>query len=155
MKFVSIVTDNPKMALAQIHAELGPDAVVVSVRKHSTSMSWLWPSRQIEVTACVPEQSPEIKAETRKEYSKVNPSKSMALERPYSRPSDGRWRSIGWLEANGLLPMFTRQLEEKVHRLYGDQSLPTMQEEWTAITDLIICHWLPGRQTMGATGRPH
>jgi flagellar biosynthesis GTPase FlhF len=155
MKFVSIVADNPKEALMQIHAELGPEAVVVSVRKRSTGISWLWPSRQIEVTACVPQKLPEVQEETRKEYDRVLPSKTMAMERPAVRPRDGRWRSLGWLEANGLLPAFTRQLEEKVHRLYGDKSLPTMQEEWTAITDLIICHWLPGQKTMAGTGRPH
>ncbi len=155
MKFVSIVADNPQEALMQIHAELGPEAVVVSVRKRSTGISWLWPSRQIEVTACVPQKLPEVQEETRKEYDRVLPSKTMAMERPAVRPRDGRWRSLGWLEANGLLPAFTRQLEEKVHRLYGDKSLPTMQEEWTAITDLIICHWLPGQKTMAGTGRPH
>ena len=33
MKYISIVAENAAAALAQIHAELGPDAVVVSVRK--------------------------------------------------------------------------------------------------------------------------
>jgi len=157
MKLVSIVADNPAAALVQVHAQLGPEAVIVSVRKHSTGIPWLWPSRQIEVTACVPQKPPEIKRETppKVEHNRIFPSKTMALEKPASRPSDGRWRSIGWLEANGLLPVFTKQLEEKVHRLYGEEPLPTIQEEWTAITDLIICHWLPGRQTMAGTGRPH
>ncbi len=155
MKLVSIVADNPAAALVQVHAQLGPEAVIVSVRKRSTGISWLWPSRQIEVTACVPQKSPEVKEEIIPKIGPKRTSKTMAMERPALRPLDGRWRSIGWLEVNGLLPMFTRQLEEKVHRLYGEEPLPTMQEEWTAITNLIICHWLPARETMAGTGRPH
>ena len=79
----------------------------------------------------------------------------MALQKLALKPSDGRWRSIAWLESNGLLPAFTNQLEEKVYKLYGEKPLPTMQKEWSAITDLIICHWLPSRQAMEGTGRPH
>ncbi|HTR42092.1 MAG TPA: hypothetical protein VMH87_10800, partial [Pseudomonadales bacterium] len=106
-------------------------------------------------TACVPQKPLAAEEETKKIHNQIFPSKTMAMERPAARSSRGHWRSIGWLEANGLLPMFTKQLEEKVHRLYGEEPLPTMQEEWTAITDLIICHWLPVRQTMAGTGRPH
>jgi len=159
MKFVSIVADSPNAALIQVHDQLVPDAVVVSVRKmHRDGISWFWPNnRKIEVTACVPQKPGEVKKEPVPEpqTNRVFPRKRMAMERPASTPSDGKWRSIGWLEANGLLPVFTEQLEEKVHKLYGDGALATMQTEWTAITDLIICHWLPGRETMAGTGRPH
>lgn len=54
-----------------------------------------------------------------------------------------------------MLPAFTKQLEEKIRVLYGDKPLPTMQTEWSAITDLIICHWLPQRGETVRTGRPH
>ena len=159
MKLVSIVADSPNAALVQVHEQLGPDAVIVSVRKmRREGISWLWPGpKRIEVTACVPQQPPEVKKEVRArpENNRYFPTNKMAIERPPARAFDGRWRSVGWLEANGLLPLFTKQLEEKVYKLYGEEPLPTMQKEWTAITDLIICHWLPARETMAGSGRPH
>jgi flagellar biosynthesis protein FlhF len=159
MKFLSILAENPNDAVVQVHAQLGPDAVIVSVRKaRPEGISWIWPpSRKIEVTACVPEKTPEVKRDIpqRNDPKALFPAEKTAVEKPALMPSRGRWRSIGWLESNGLLPIFTKQLEEKAHRLYGDRPLPTMQTEWTAVTDLIICHWLPSRQTATGTGRPH
>jgi flagellar biosynthesis protein FlhF len=159
MKIVSIIAENPHAALTQVHDQLGPDAVIVSVRKmRHDAISWFLPHRRkIEVTACVPPKPVETDRETlpKVETNRVFPSPKMAMERPVFRPSEGRWRSIAWLEANGLMPAFTKQLEEKVRVLYGGKPLATMQTEWTAVTDLIICHWLPARQAMAGTGRPH
>jgi flagellar biosynthesis protein FlhF len=167
MKLISIVADSPNDALVQVHAQLGPDAVIVSVRKMpAQGISWIWPnSRKIEVTACVPEkaakESESIPSKTENHLPPRGrdtvqvPARTTTFERPAVRPSQHHWRSIGWLETNGLLPAFTRQLEDKVHKLYGQTPLPTMQNEWSAITDLIICHWLPSRQATVGTGRPH
>lgn len=157
MRFAAIVAENPDMALARVHEELGPDAVVVRVRKlRPQGISWLWRSGgKIEVTACVSEK---------REVQRPAPERGEGVAGPIGGghslekrpvPSDGRWRSIGWLESNGLLPAFGRQLEEKIRLLYGGKPLPAMQTEWTAVTDLIICHWLPARQSAAGTGRPH
>ena len=61
MKLVAIVADNPNAALMQVHEQLGPDAVVVSVRKlPREGISRLWQNGgKLEVTACIPEKSPE------------------------------------------------------------------------------------------------
>ena len=159
MKFLSIVAENPNDAVVQVHAQLGPDAVIVSVRKaRPEGISWILPNRRkIEVTACVPEKPVEVKREIspRNDNSALFPAGKVASQKLALVPSRERWRTINWLETNGLLPVFTKQLEEKAHRLYGDRPLPTMQTEWTAVTDLIICHWLPSRQTITGTGRPH
>jgi flagellar biosynthesis protein FlhF len=159
MKYLSIVAESPNDAVVQVHAQLGPDAVIVSVRKaRPEGISWILPNRRkIEVTACVPEKTSEVKREVspRNDNSALFPAGKTAIEKPALVPSNRRWRSIGWLESNGLLPVFTNQLEEKAHRLYGDRPLPTIQTEWTAVTDLIICHWLPSRQSATGTGRPH
>lgn len=159
MKFVSIVAENPNAALVQVHEQLGPDAVIVSVRKMKTSgISWIWPyNKRIEVTACVPEKPSEPRLDSSHGLASRSIAPQSAIERPVPvpRPSTGRWRSIGWLESNGLLPAFAAQLEDKIRLLYGGQPLPTMQTEWTAITDLIICHWLPARQETVGTARPH
>lgn len=165
MKLVAIIAENPGAALIQVHEQLGPDAVIVSVRKiRPEGIPWPWQSKRIEVTACVPakpaavsEPRPPLENHRplRNENSRILPAHNLAVEKPVFTSSGRRWRSIGWLESNGLLPAFTKQLEDKVQVLYGEQPLPSMQTEWTAITDLIICHWLPSRQTMTDTGRPH
>ncbi len=257
MQLVAFTAKNPGSALAQVHERLGPDAVIVSVRqKRPGGLSWLWNSRNIEVTACVPGHEPErgpaggaaastsdakgspmryrlsqdrapmaaheetelerqfravhgeprlpkstvppatppiarqtilplpvgegrgegepgnrrvhealndrahgervpFEGKPQPAHGKPGPASRMALERSVPGPLNGRWRSIGWLETHGLLPAFTSQLEEKANVLYGRKSLPTMQAEWSAVTDLIVCHWLPARQAISGTGRPH
>lgn len=155
MKLLAITAESPNAALERVHEELGPDAVIVSVRKlRSEGFSWLWQrNRRVEVTACVPEKQ----AVQKQIVPAMKPSvaHSVALAKRAPKPSDGRWRTIGWLESNGLLPAFSRQLEEKVQLLYEGKPLPAMQSEWTAITDLIICHWLPVRDSAPGSGRPH
>ena len=56
MKLVPFVAETPAAALAQIHRQLGPEAVVVSVRPlPRQGLARFWPSRSaVEVVACVP-----------------------------------------------------------------------------------------------------
>ena len=156
MKLVAIVADNPNAALMQVHEQLGPDAVVVSVRKlPREGISRFWQKNQrLEVTACVPEKLPE-KREYAFDKQAGNTNVPPALVAKNSAHTSGRWRSIAWLEANGLLPTFTNQLEEKIYLLHGEQPLPTAEAEWTAVSDLVICHWRAARQVMTGTARPH
>jgi flagellar biosynthesis GTPase FlhF len=57
MKVVPFIAENAAAALAQIHEQLGPDAVVLSVRPlPSHGLARLWQkSRSVEVIACVAE----------------------------------------------------------------------------------------------------
>jgi flagellar biosynthesis protein FlhF len=158
MRLAAIVAENPNAALARVHEELGPDAVIVKVRKlRPEGISWLWrANRRIEVTACVPDKPQVEKPIPPVNEASVNPAgRRMAIEPWTAKPAEGEWRSIAWLESNGLLPAFARQLEDKARLLYGSRPLPEMKAEWTAITDLIICHWLSPHQTATETGRPH
>jgi flagellar biosynthesis protein FlhF len=165
MKLVAIVADNANAALMQVHEQLGPDAVVVSVRKlPREGISRFWQkSQRLEVTACVPEKLP-----AKREYAFDKQAGNAGIPPTgFSRQSGGedpaftpkssphRWRSIAWLEANGLLPEFTNQLEEKIYLLHGENPLPTPEKEWTAVSDLVVCHWRAARQVMIGTGRPH
>jgi flagellar biosynthesis protein FlhF len=158
MRLAAIVAENPNAALARVHEELGPDAVIVKVRKlRPEGISWLWrASRKIEVTACVPDK-PQVERPIPpvRETGMDSAGRRMAIEPWTPKSSEGQWRSISWLESNGLLPAFARQLEDKARKLYGPRPSTGMQGEWTAITDLIICHWLSPRQTAAGTGRPH
>jgi flagellar biosynthesis protein FlhF len=158
MRLAAIVAENPNAALARVHEELGPDAVIVKVRKlRPEGISWLWrASGRIEVTACVPDKTQVERPIPPVNEVSVNPAgRRMAIEPWTAKSAEGPWRSIAWLESNGLLPAFARQLEDKARLLYGGRPLPGMQAEWTAITDLIVCHWLSARQTATGTGRPH
>ena len=159
MKLVAFYAENANSALAQIHQELGPDAVVVSVRKlPAGGISRLWQrSRGLEVTACLPQKPPETKKDlpAPAENPGGHPGGRFAVETVARTTTAGRWRSVAWLESKGLLPAFASQLEEKVSLLHGENPLPAPEKEWAAVTDLVVCHWRQARQIMTGTGRPH
>jgi flagellar biosynthesis protein FlhF len=159
MKVVAIQARDASTALARVHEELGPDAVVVGVRHlPPDGISKLWQRRgDIEVTACLPDTTPAQRpadGESR-QADNQNFSHHQKNDSPDNQPATGRWRTIQWLETKGLLPNFVEQLEQKVYLLHGKQPLATPEKEWTAVTDLIVCHWRQARKTMTGTGRPH
>jgi flagellar biosynthesis protein FlhF len=159
MKLVSFVAENADAALAQIHRDLGPEAVVVSVRKMPPSgISRLWQRNgRLEVTAGIPQTATETPKEMppRTGTSSGEVGSQIPLVPTIKRPDGGRWRSIAWLESKGLLPAFIEVLEEKLHLLHGRTPLPRPEEEWSAVTNLIICHWRKTEPAMTGTGRPH
>jgi flagellar biosynthesis protein FlhF len=159
VKLIAFVAKDAPAALSQIHDELGPEAVVVSVRKMpADGIARLWQRHgKIEVTACVPEKAVEKKEEAppRNENSDVRYQPKILPEMPARKFPDGRWRTISWLKSKGLLPMFVDQLEQKVHVLHGENPLATPEKEWAAVTDLVVCHWREARKEMTGTGRPH
>ena len=163
MKIVAFQAKDANTALTRIHEELGPEAVVVSVKRlPPDGISRLWQRHgKIEVTACVPQKLPEQQPATPERSEDASPAaagrfmRQNTFETSAMRPSAGRWRTIAWLESKGLLPAFVEQLEQKVHLLHGEQPLATPEKEWAAVTDLIVCHWRPARQMTTGTGRPH
>ena len=59
MKLVTIVAGSAAEALAEVHRQLGPEAVVVNVRKSSApGLSKIWKKPQIEVQATLPNPRP-------------------------------------------------------------------------------------------------
>jgi flagellar biosynthesis protein FlhF len=55
MKTVTIIADSAAQALAEVHRQLGPQAVVVNVRKTSApGLSRIWKKPQIELQATLP-----------------------------------------------------------------------------------------------------
>ena len=170
MTLVPFIADSAAAALAQIQQQLGPAAVVVSVRKLPTSgLSRLWQRHgQIEVLAGVPETEARSrprtlpvgsgnedggwKMEDGHDRAARNPS---SILHPPSSPPLRRWRSIAWLESAGLLPEFARTLENKVFELHGSAPPPSPMEEWSAVRAALAGFWRSPRQTMEGTGRPH
>ena len=156
MKFISIVAENANAALSQIHAELGPDAVVISVRKLPASgISRLWKhSGTIEVVAGVPDVEPrkhEVPAEGDQYVPFGDKIEMDSPDGPHSR----RWKSIAWLESLGLMSSFADQLERKVIAAFGEIPPPMPIGEWSVVRDVLTQYWRPARQTMEGTGRPH
>jgi len=158
MKLVSFVAENAGAALAQIHEQLGSEAMVVSVRRlPAYGLSRLWHhTGNIEVVACVSDAPPPPKthqvAPGADDYVPfAEKVEAPAVPAPVARP----WRSITWLESLGLLPEFADRLEQKVCARHG-QTPPAMPiAEWTAVRDELADFWHPARQVMEGTGRPH
>ncbi|HUA39684.1 MAG TPA: hypothetical protein VMA35_14920 [Candidatus Sulfopaludibacter sp.] len=149
MKLVPFIADNANAALAQIHAELGPDAIVVSVRKlPANGIARLWQRAQdIEVLAGVPDE----KGDPWRATSGMKTSGDEETQLPVTR----RWRSVAWLESLGLLPEFADRLEQKVCAAHGNGPPPMPIAEWTAVRDVLAGFWRPARQVMEETRRPH
>ena len=59
MNAVKIIAASPQEALEQVQAQVGPDAVILNVRKLPIDgMKKLWAKPQVEVLAAAPEQEP-------------------------------------------------------------------------------------------------
>lgn len=159
MKLVAIVADNANAALMQVHEQLGPEAVVVSVRKLPRGgISRLWQNGgKVEVTACVPEKPPEPE--------KIIPVKEEISDAPFAvkikpetvakQEMSRRWRSVEWLETKGLLPESAGELEQILCASHGDEPPPLPLAEWSAVRETLAGCWRPARPVMTGTGRPH
>lgn len=155
MKLKTIVADNAETALAQVQQELGPDAMVVSVRKLSShGISRLWRNGgRIEVVAGVPEAKADQRHRVPEQSDEYVPyGDKVPVE---SGCPQRRWRSITWLESMGLLPSLADQLEQRVVAGYGENPPAMPIAEWNAVRESLKQFWRPARQKMEGTGRPH
>lgn len=158
MKLVPFVAENADAALAQIHAQLGPDAVVVSVRRlpaHGISRLW-HQSGNIEVVACVPGDEPKRKPHVVPPGEDAYVPFAEKVEPAVPAVTAARsWRSIAWLESLGLWPALADRVQQKVCALHGDEPPPMPIAEWSAVRMVLADFWRPARQIMEGTGRPH
>jgi flagellar biosynthesis protein FlhF len=157
MKLVSFVAETAGAALMQIHKELGPDAVVVSVRKlPAQGIARLWrQDGKVEVIACVPTDASESESLARPDVERAESFGEPTAGKNYVAPTARRWRSIGWLEAEGLMPQFADELEQKICAIHGEDPPTAPLTEWTIVRDVLTSFWQPARQVMTGTGRPH
>ncbi len=150
MKIVPFVAENAATALAQIHEKLGPDAVVLSIRRlPAQGVAWLW-NRQghVEVLAALLTERETAEAATTipevLETSRVKWDDSADLNAPTEATTRSRpWRSITWLESLGLLPAFANILEERVRARQGDKPPTTPTAEWSAVREALMEFWRP------------
>lgn len=151
MKTHRFIADNAAGALAQIHAQLGPEAVVLSVRPVAPQgFARLWQRRvQIEVVAGVPDKTsaPQPDAFSFPKSSSENSGEFTS--------SNDRWRSIAWLEAMGLLPVHAERLQTHLRAVHGDTPPDSLDEEWKIVKGALSHFWLKPQLLDDVTPRPH
>jgi flagellar biosynthesis protein FlhF len=156
MKLSAFIAENANDAVRLVQENLGPEAVIVSVRKMPASglARLLHRTGQIEVTACVPEKPRHAVPAGMDAYVPFEESNDGEMELPPPRAAH-RWRSIAWLETLGLLPEFSDRLELKLRTTHGAKPPATAIAEWAAVRDTLATFWRPPPHVEDGTGRPH
>jgi flagellar biosynthesis protein FlhF len=156
MKILPFIAENAATALAQIHEKLGPDAVVLSIRRlPAQGVAWLW-NRQghVEILAALLSEKetaeaatslPEVLQTGRHSWDD-SPDLCPSAE---SGARARTWRSITWLESLGLMPAFANLLEERLRARHGEQPLPTPTAEWSAVRAALMEFWRAPAKTNG------
>jgi flagellar biosynthesis protein FlhF len=156
MKLTAFTAENATAAVRLVQDNLGPEAVIMSVRKLPASgiARLLQRPGQIEVLACVPEKPRHVVPEGVDAYVPFGEN-----EAPEPPPAPARaahrWRSIAWLESLGLLPEFADRLELKLRTDYGTCPPKMPITEWAAVRDSLAGFWRPAPPADAAPGRPH
>ncbi|MBI5801366.1 MAG: hypothetical protein HZA92_11690 [Verrucomicrobia bacterium] len=160
-------------AVAQIRAQLGPDAVVFNVRQlPAAGLSRLWQKPRIEVTAALPDP-PAAEADTfgelRREIAAlrelvVQPARSEAavsaqaesmLEFACEPPPDASgWRVGSLLQKLGLLPLHAQRLVERLQQLHGTAPPAAFTEELASACDVLAQWWRTPSLTSAQEARP-
>ena len=170
MKIYTFIADSAPEAVAQIRAQLGPEAVVLNVRKiDANGIGKLWKKQQIEVLAHLPE-TPEpapdplhALTELRREIADLKqqfpatqnrePIAIPTVEPQPSRVSYGDWKVGNFLEQTGVLPRNVQRIVDEIEAEHGTKS----PEELTKQFDLARAAIL--KLTRGAEsqsgGKPH
>jgi flagellar biosynthesis protein FlhF len=155
MKLSSFIAENANDAVRLVQENLGPDAVIVNVRKMPASglARLLQRPGQIEVTACVPDKPRHAVPEGANAYV---PFKEEIDSEPDAPPRAAhRWRSIAWLESLGLLPEFADRLEMKLRTSHGVTPPEMPIAEWDAVRGTLATFWRPRQHEEDGDGRPH
>ena len=170
MKVVPFIADTPAAALAKIQQELGPEAVVLSVRPlPATGLARLWQkNRAIEVLAGVADDSDTVEDRPVKTNQRNSPPPQPATSRWQFLPEEQvqsraafpdapprTWRAVGRLEAMGLLPVFADRLQDRLRTCFGSQPPIDSEEEWARIQAVLGDYWRPAESSNVNDHRPH
>ncbi len=165
MKVIPFIANSAAEAVELVRAQLGPEAVVLSVRPIPASgLARLWQGPRIEVLAYRPDPPPgedaplaalrlelaEIKRQlvTPPPPSLVPPiapaSEALAPRYdPAPPPRAGGWQSGAVLEALGLLPLHAQRLVEELRTEHGAAPPATLGEELALIRAALTRRWRP------------
>jgi len=148
MKLVTITAETAAEALTRVHEQLGPEAVVVNVRRLPVhGLARLWQKQgPIEVVAFAPDmrerhrQALSIQEDA---YVPFGDRVPVPGEPGPSSPAGRLWRSIGWLESMGLWREYADRLEAAVQARHGPEPPAMPIAEWTAVREVLASFWRP------------
>jgi flagellar biosynthesis protein FlhF len=169
MKLFQFIADDTTTALAQIHAQLGEHAVVVSVRPlPAEGVARFLPGRKrIEVVAGVPDESPAdmergihaASAPYQREATRSsNAADPYAAKRAEARAPGATNLSptLARLERAGLSAEVADRLQQELMRLCGNTLPRDPEQENALVRALITSHWkTPPALDDGGLARPH
>jgi flagellar biosynthesis protein FlhF len=154
MEPTSFMAASAEEAVAQIRAKLGPEAVVLNVRRlPPNGLARLWQKPMIEVLACKPETPAaeadpfsEALAEFRQELAEI---KQQVASRPApdlpateeAALNSGDWRVGTVLRKSGLLPLHAQQVLDRLHAQYGETPPSSLGEEINRTQDVLAASW--------------
>ena len=185
MKLSSFTAETAAEAVAKIRSKLGPDAVVVNVRKVSgDGISRLWKKPHIEVLAYKPEaKEPEValtgqgtpntellktlmrEVESIKTRMHQAPAEAAAerQERPARQPLaasdhasiEDEWRVTDLLQASGLLPVNALRVMEVLQMKQGLRPPQEFADEAALARATLTNLWRPLRRPLDQPGVVH
>ena len=181
MNAVKIVADTTQEALEQVQAQVGPDAVILNVRKlPREGVKKLWSKPRIEVLATAPEKTPTNQQALQQLALKVQqlegelhargvtpsdappsldmklPPKVLALirETQGGKPEEAMLGSVQILEEIGLLPSHARWLSAQARNFLGATKPRNLPEEVELLRDVLCEYWHQLARRVEKPGNP-
>lgn len=162
MEPASFIAASAEEAVEQIRAQLGPEAIVLNVRRMPVNgLARLWQKPMIEVLACKPEAKAaapdpfsEALAEFRQELAEI---KQQVANRPvpeFSAPpraeedeevNPGHWRVGSLLRKSGLSPLHTQQVLDRLQTEFGEDPPYSLGEEILRAQEVLTASWRKAR----------
>lgn len=151
MEPVSFIAASSDEAVALIRTQLGPEAVVLNVRRLPVNgLARLWQKPMIEVVACKPEASApepppvtEALAEFRQQLEEIK--QQMAGRIPAATEEDeaqnSNWRIGAALRKSGLLPVHAQRVMDRIHSRFGENPPASLGEEIHCAQDVLSAAW--------------
>lgn len=159
MRLHTFIVETAAEAVERIREELGPSAVVVSVRQLPASgLTRLWKQAQVEVVAGIGEPAPlqtdplqqlrdEIR-DLRAQFSSPRPEPSIPAALPSAPLGEtipagtGGWRIGRLLMQTGLLPIYAEQIEQEIIASRGDHPPENFSREVELARNYLQARWL-------------
>jgi flagellar biosynthesis protein FlhF len=158
MEPTSFIAASAEEAVALIRAKLGPEAVVLNVRRlPSNGLARLWQKPMIEVLACKPDAPAadaaplsEALAEVRQELAEI---KQQVARRPApdipaalwadgdAALNSGDWRVGAVLRKSGLLPLHAQQVLDRLRAQYGETPPSSLGGEINRAQEVLAASW--------------
>ncbi|HOW65000.1 MAG TPA: hypothetical protein P5055_09695 [Candidatus Paceibacterota bacterium] len=177
IKVSRFIADSVSDAVAQIRAQLGPDAIVINVRQlPAEGLARLWQKPRIEVLAYRPAEATSLPPPETSAADKVSPgspiqeqpaprleppmsqienrasSPPVTPETPSSAPFTSGWRSEVVLKNAGLTPVNIQKIIDRMFMLCGKQVPANLTEEIQLLKKVLREFWPPPPQD--PPGRP-